>query len=428
MSHPHRHQVVVVGGGYVGALAAVRTAGRAHRRADVTLVEPRRELVQRLRMHQLAAGQDVGGYDVDKLIGRRVRHVRATADEIDLDRSVVRVSGGTGRRELPFDQVILALGSMIDADAVPGAREHAHSLQDPAAAARLNARLRHLPEEATVAVCGAGLTGIEAASEFAAARCDLRVQLLAAERLGEWLSPAGREELALRLARLGVEVVEGARVVAVHPRRLALADGRELPVDATVWCTGFIGHPLAWNSGLPTDNRGCLLIDATLRCVSHPQVLGAGDAAAIPTLPNGGAFRMSCQAGLPAGAHAADSAVAVVQGREPRPFDFGYLHQGMSLGRRDGLVQWVDRADRPKNSVLTGRLAALYKELVTRSAVLSIRWERRVPGTMRWLSGGAPVAQAMEAASADGAVGRAAPPFGLVEHRQTASRPPRWTA
>jgi NADH:quinone reductase (non-electrogenic) len=99
---------------------------------------------------------------------------------------------------------------------------------------------------------------------------------------------------------------------------------------------------------------------------------------------------MTCQAGMPAGAHAADNAVATLQGREPEIFDFGYLHQPISLGRRDGLIQWVDRADRPKPSVLTGRRAALYKELVARSAVPTITLERRVPGALRWPSAGRP--------------------------------------
>jgi NADH:quinone reductase (non-electrogenic) len=57
---------------------------------------------------------------------------------------------------------------------------------------------------------------------------------------------------------------------------------------------------------------------------------------------------MTCQAGMPSGADAADTALATLMGREPRPFNFGYIHQPISLGRRDGLIQWVDRADRQK--------------------------------------------------------------------------------
>ena len=304
----------------------------------------------------------------------------------------MRTCGEDGDRALPFDFVILATGSTIDDAAVAGLPEHAHSLADPGAAARLSVTLRQLRARDVVAVCGGGLTGIEAASEFAAARPDLRVKLVTAGRLGAWLSDRGEEELRERLGRLGVELVEQTMVQGVECGRVVLDGGAVLEADATVWCGGFVGHPLARASGLAIDEQGRLRVDGTLRSVSHPQVLGAGDAAAIPTLPNGAAFRMSCQAGMPSGAHAADTVAAAIRGREPEPFDLGYIHVLMSLGRRDGLVQWVDRADRPKDKVLTGRRAAAYKELVTRSAVLTIAWERRLPGATRWLAGGTPAA------------------------------------
>jgi len=372
-------------------MAAVRVAGRARRRAEVTLVDPRAELVQRLRLHQAAAGQTVRSYAPTGLTGRGVTNVQGEACEIDVDRSLVRVRGGDGDTEQPFDSVVLATGSTIDTESVPGVREHAHSLAGPASAARLGETLRTLREGAVVAVCGGGMTGIEAAGGFAETRSDLDVRLVSARRVGHWLSSVGREELNSRLWRLGMTFVEHTPIAAVDHRLLLLGDGSELGVDAAVWCGGFAGQPLARDSGLATDDRGALLVDPTLRSTSHPQILGVGDAAAIPSLPNGAAVRMTCQAGMPAGAHAADTLAALLEGREPEPFDFGYLHQAISLGRRDALVQWVDRADRPKDKVLAGRGAALLKELVTRGVVPGIRLERQVPGAARWPSGGRPI-------------------------------------
>jgi NADH dehydrogenase FAD-containing subunit len=235
------------------------------------------------------------------------------------------------------------------------------------------------------------MTGIEAAAELAAARPDLRVRLVTGGRLGGWLSSLGRDELAARLERLGVETLDQSRVAAVERRALVLTGDDEVPFDLAVWCGGFAHHALARDSGLATDARGALLVDETLRSTSHPQIVGAGDAAAVPALPNGAAFRMTCQAGMPSGAHAADTVVAVLRDREPTAFDLGYIHQPISLGRRDGLIQWVDRADRPKDRVLTGRRAALYKEFVTRGALIGIRMERSMPGRAKWLKGGVPV-------------------------------------
>jgi hypothetical protein len=61
---------------------------------------------------------------------------------------------------------------------------------------------------------------------------------------------------------------------------------------------------------------------------------------------------------------------AELAGREPRPLRFRYVSQCISLGRRDGLVQFVHADDTPREAVLTGRLAALYKEAIVRGTVL----------------------------------------------------------
>jgi NADH dehydrogenase len=183
----------------------------------------------------------------------------------------------------------------------------------------------------------------------AEARPDLDVRLLTAGSLGDRLSAAGRTELAIPLTPLGVDVREHARVASVDERSLTFADGGEMP--------------------------------------------------ATPALSNGAAFRMTCRAGMPSGAHAADTVAAVACGREPERFDLGYIHMPISLGRRDGLIQWVDRANRPKPKVLVGGRAALYKELVTRGAVPSISMERRIPGALKWLHGGEPIGDPEPAAA-----------------------------
>jgi NADH dehydrogenase FAD-containing subunit len=395
-----KQRIVVIGGGYAGALAAVRLADRARGRAAVTLVEPRAELVQRLRLHQLATGQRVRSFDLVKLTGRRVENVRGRAVAVDPERGTVAIERAGRLSELAFDQVLLANGSTVDVESVPGVAEHAHTLASPEAATLLHEALSALPAGALAAVCGAGFTGVEAASEIAAARPDLRVSLLSARTVGDGLSARGARELRRRLERLGVELADHQAVAAVEPGVVVLVDGEEVAVDVVVWCGGFAANPLARDSGLPVDERGLLAVDATLRSIGYANVIGAGDAAAIPAFVNGARYRMTCQAGMPSGAHAADTAVATLKGDRPRPFDFGYIHMPLSLGRRDGLIQWVDRADRPKEKVLAGRRAAIYKELVTRGAVPSIRWERRIPGALRWPSAGAaPTTRAPQAAA-----------------------------
>jgi NADH:ubiquinone reductase (H+-translocating) len=380
----NKEHVVVLGGGYAGALAAVRLAGRARRRAKVTLVDPKPHFVQRLRLHQVAVGQKVAEPSYRKLLGRRVEIVEGWAQHIDTERGRVVVSGAAGVGELPFDRLIYAVGSTVDRSGTPGVAEHAYTLADVAAARRLNHVLHYSSRARELTVVGGGMTGLEMASELATQFPERPVKLVTAGQLGGWLSERAREYLAATLSRQAVEVIEAVRVERVEPDRLLLADGAELPSGLTIWCGGFRASPLAANSGLETDGLDRLLVDRTLRSISHPQIIGAGDSAATPAFVAGRPLRMACQVAGPMGGHAAETALAELKGREPKALHFGYLHQPISLGRKDGLIQFVDRADRPKDSMLTGRSAAIYKELISSGPIPSMKLERLLPGATKW--------------------------------------------
>jgi NADH:ubiquinone reductase (H+-translocating) len=267
---------------------------------------------------------------------------------------------------------------------VPGVREHAESVKDIAAARGLSHAVHYASEGSIVAVVGGGMTGLEVASKIASAYPALKVKLVTRGETGGWLSARGRQYIRAALARQGVEVIEHVRVRQVEPERLLLADGAEVAARVIVWCGGFRASDLARCSGLDTDERGRVVVDRMLRSVSHPQIVAAGDSAATPPFVAGMPLRMCCQAAGPAAAHAADVVRAEIKGCDPKEFHFGYVHQPISLGRRDGLIQFVDRADRPKNSILTGRRAAIYKELITAGTIPSIKLERLLPGSTKW--------------------------------------------
>lgn len=388
---PDGHRIVVIGGGYVGAVAAARAAGRAGRRAQVTLIDPEGSLVQRLRLHQVATGQRVVAPELRKLCGRRVEQLLGRAELIDPERGRVHVrrQGDASTRVIPYDSLIVATGSTVDTTTVPGVAEHAHSLSDLGSSLRLARELERAPEGARILVIGGGLTGIEAASEIADARPDAEVAIVGSESFGGWLSPAGRSHLRGAFDRLGIDVLDGVRVDGVGIGAIEPATGSSLPFDLAVWCGGFVPRSLASESGLAVGPRGGMLVDRRMRSLSHPEVLAAGDAAECPHLTNGASIRMTCQAGIPAGAHAADVVVASIRGRAEEDFDFGYVAQSVSLGRRDGLIQWLDRADRPRDHVTCGRRAARLKQMVTTGGAKAAGWERRIPGVNRWLASGA---------------------------------------
>ncbi|MFH8609782.1 NAD(P)/FAD-dependent oxidoreductase [Streptomyces sp. NPDC018029] len=365
------HRLVIVGAGYAG-LSAARRLARKLRGSDVTitLVNASDRFVERVRLHQLAAGQRVAAPSLrQQLSGTPVRLAVGRVTSIDTTgRTVVmdRAPGAIG-----YDTLVYALGSRAWLDDVPGAAEHAYAVATPEEATRLRHRVAEIASGGTVAVVGGGLTGLETASELAESHPGLRVRLFTgADDVGPGLTPRARTHLRRALRRLDVSVHSGALVTAVREDGLDLRDGAPFAADAVVWTTGFRAPELARAAGFATDESGRMLVDATLRSVSHPEVYAVGDAAA--GLSVGGApSRMSCQAALPMGRGVADVVAARLTGREPEPVRIGYIFTNISLGRRDGVVQFTRADDSPRRFVLTGRAAAAFKEAIVRSTVRS---------------------------------------------------------
>lgn len=379
MSGPQTH-VVVLGGGYAGVMAANRLMSRDDVR--VTLVNPRPRFVERIRLHQLAAGNHGAAEDYAAVLNPGVRLVVGTAERIDA--AARRVSLGSGQgpdgAHLDYDYLVYAVGSTgAVPDAVPGATDFAYPLSELEQAERLRARLADLAKPAPIVVVGGGLTGIETAAEFAEAG---RTVTLVSPVVGPSLSRPGRRSVLKRLGRLRVTVLSAA-VASVGADHVVLSDGRSLPSAVTVWTTGFGVPGLAAASGLTTDALGRLRTDETLTSVDDDRIVAAGDSVA----PSGVPYRMSCQAGLPLGAQAAGTVLARISGIDADNATVPMSGQCISLGRGAGTVQLQRRDDTPVNLYIGGRAGAFVKEQVCRYTVKWLGAEARKPGSYRSLKG-----------------------------------------
>lgn len=376
-------QMVIIGAGYAGMLAAVRldknTRGQD---VQITLINERDTFVERVRMHQRATNQPVPKrLIVDMLRGTRVTFMQGRVTGIVPDQNFVAVQTSTSTQVIPYDTLVYALGSMIDRDALPGVREHAYVLnfEGERSAAAL---AQVLPDAARagkrLVVVGGGLTGIEAASEFADTYPNLKVVLVTRGEVGEGVSERGRAHLRATLERLGVELHEHTGIAEIRARALRLADGSSLPFDLCLWAGAFTVPSLARLSGIAVNERGQIRVDPFLRSISHPNIYAIGDAA-NPINKHGVLTRMACATALPQAAQAADNIGAALLGKPETALDYAYAIQCISLGRNDGLIQFVNADDSPQERILTGRKAAVVKELVVRFAAKSSWLTRVVP-------------------------------------------------
>ncbi|MDG9716662.1 NAD(P)/FAD-dependent oxidoreductase [Streptomyces sp. DH24] len=367
--------VIVVGGGYAGVMAANRLTRRDD--VTVTLINPRPAFVERIRLHQLVAGSDDAVVDFTEVLAEGVRLVVDTVTRIDAaERTVTLADGGS----VGYDYLIYAVGSGSADPQVPGAAEFAHPIAGLEEAERLRQVVAAAPATAAVTVVGAGPTGIETAAELAEE--GRAVTLVCGGVLGPYLHPRGRRSVAKRLAALGVTVVDGpdTKVTAVTRDSVRLGGGRELPSEVTIWTAGFGVPDLAVRSGLSTDALGRLLTDETLTSVDDTRVVAAGDSAAPSGLP----FRMSCQAAGPLGAQAAETVLSRIAAQEPTPVDVGFTGQCISLGRRVGVFQFAHKDDTARKLYIGGGLGGKIKEFVCKHTIKQLADEASKPGSFAW--------------------------------------------
>ncbi|MFD1832531.1 NAD(P)/FAD-dependent oxidoreductase [Streptomyces desertarenae] len=364
-----KHRIVVLGAGYAGAFAAGNLARRLSRAdTEITVVNAVPHFVERMRLHQLAIGRDLAFHklaDVFAGTGVRLRLARVTG--LDPERKTVAVTGEDGDGELAYDTLLHALGSSVAHHGVPGAAEYAFDVIGLSSALRLRERLAGLGRGGTVLVVGEGLTGVETATEFAESRPDLSVALAARGEPGAWLSPKARRHLRQAFDRLGITVHEHTGIEAVEPTRAVAADGTSIPAEVTVWSAGFAVHPIAAAGGLEVAGTGRILVDRTMRSVSHPDVYAAGDCAhAIGD--NGRPLPMSCASAGCTATQATAAIIARLTGGEVPTTALKYHGNHISLGRRDAIFQMVDGNARPKTWYLGGRTAARLKSGVLKAA------------------------------------------------------------
>ncbi|MEV5886643.1 FAD-dependent oxidoreductase [Streptomyces sp. NPDC052020] len=364
-----KYRIVVLGAGYAGAFAAGNLARRlSPADTEITVVNAEPDFVERMRLHQLAAGRDLAFRKLaDVFAGSGVRLRLARVTGVDPERRTVAVTGGDGDGELAYDTLLHALGSSVAHHGVPGVAEYAFDVAGLSSALRLRERLAGLGAGGTVLVVGEGLTGIEAATEFAESRPDLSVALAARGELGAWLSPKARRHLRQAFDRLGITVHEHTAIEAVEPARAIAADGRSVPAEVTVWSAGFAVHPIAADSGLEVTGTGRIVVDRTMRSVSHPDVYAAGDCVhAIGD--NGRPLPMSCASAGSTATQATAAIIARLTGREVPVTGLKYHGNHISLGRRDAIFQMVDGDARSTSWYLGGRTAARLKAGVLKGA------------------------------------------------------------
>jgi len=314
----------VVGGGAGGLELATGLGDRLSRRgrADVTLIDKARTHLWKPLLHEVAAGSmDFAVHELDYLAQSHWHHFRYRVGEmtaLDRTRREVHVApyfdeeGNevTPARSVPYDTLIIAVGSQTNDFGTPGVHEQALRLDEPPQAERFHRRLVNAcirahtqteplrPEQLHVAIIGAGATGVELAAQlhnttrelvaYGLDRIDpekdVKINVIeAADRILPAL-PERLSEAALKLLRgLGVLVHVSSRVAEVLPNGVKLAGGRIIPAELVVWAAGVKAPDFLKDlDGLETNRINQLVVLPTLQTTRDPSIFAIGDCASCP--------------------------------------------------------------------------------------------------------------------------------------------------
>lgn len=329
------HRVVIVGGGVGGLGLATRlseTLGRAGL-AQIVLVDRWPTHFWKPLLHEAASGQldpathqlqyavqaQRHGFEFEQgelaALDRTNRHITLNALH-DADGREILPS-----RQLAFDTLVLAMGSVTQYFGVPGAAEHALPLESVAhaeafrrklldACLRANHARRAQTAQAdtpvSINIIGAGATGVELAaalrdtvrllnrySPFSLDPVrDFRIRLIESS---ERVLPALSETISARaqkmLDSLGVDVLNATRVTEVRADAVLTHAGEPLASNIAIWTAGIAGPPvLRTLDGIAVNRNAQVQVSRTLQCVNDANIFGLGDCAACPSSENADAF------------------------------------------------------------------------------------------------------------------------------------------
>jgi NADH dehydrogenase len=364
-------RILILGGGFGGLYTALELEKQLGGRPDVeiTLVNRDNFFLFTPMLHEVAAS-DLDSSNIVNPIRKMLRITQFFAGEIeaiDLERRTVSVTHGIDTRhnhELPYDHLVLALGSVTNFHGIGGLSELALPMKSLEDAVRLRDRLIEQLEEAdfecstlppeqllTFVVAGGGFAGVEtiaAINDFLRHALKfypnlkpemLRLVLVDSHstvlpELGEELGRYAQRKLEERK----VEFRLGVRIAAVSADSITLSDGSALPARTLVWTAGTAPCPLLETLDC-AKQRGRVVVKDDLELPGFPGVWALGDCAAVADESTGGFCPPTAQHALRQGKTLGRNIAAAILGKPTQSFRFTTIGQLAAIGRRTGVAK-----------------------------------------------------------------------------------------
>ena len=403
-----KKRVVILGGGFGGVSVAKRLE-RIYSRDDslgITLVSESNYLLFTPMLAEVASS-GLEAQHISAPIRAACPHTsfhRAEVLEVDSSQQVVRTgsAGSANTETIPYDHLVLALGSVPNYFGLPGLEDHSFTLKSLEDAIRLRNHIIALLEQAdsepndeerrsqlTFVVAGGGFAGTEAIAElFDLVRSvlhfypniqasELRFVLIhSRDRILPELSAELGDYALNKLQARGIEFLLNSRVTGATGQEVLLEEDQSVATRTLIWTAGNQPNPLL--RGLPCErNRaGAVIVDSTLQVAGLTNVWAVGDCAEIPDIDHEGqSYPPTAQHALREGKVLAENIAATISNKPLKRFRFRAIGVLVGLGHRTAAAEIRGR-----------RFSGLLAWLMWRSIYLSKLpgMEKKVRVTLDW--------------------------------------------
>lgn len=392
-----KKNIVVMGAGYGGITAALRLARlfRQHPEYQIHLVDRNPYHTLKTQLHEAAVRKTAISIPIDRIIQRQkiIFHL-GEVTRIDSLEHIVHMES----KSLPFNYLIIALGSQVNFYNIPGLQENSFPLQTLRDAHLIfdyiNQLCKHAASEPVegrrrdmlrFVIGGGGLSGVEFAAELAdhATRCVRNthvnpqdVEIIIVES-GSHIVPRMDESFATRihkkLLEKGIKIIPKAKIIGRTPDTATLSSGEVLKTQTLIWTGGIRISELARESGLKIGQSGRIVVDEFLRADGLPFIYAIGDNALAINPITGQPVPTAAQFALQQGRLVAHNIYADIFGGMRIPYHPKVLGEVVSLGRHLA-VGWL-ALPFLKKITFVGFLGSLLKTAVQEKHLFLLRKE-----------------------------------------------------
>ncbi|MFJ5436024.1 NAD(P)/FAD-dependent oxidoreductase [Pectobacterium sp. CHL-2024] len=351
-------KIVIVGGGAGGLELATSLGHKLGRKkkAEITLVDRNHSHLWKPLLHEVATGSLDDDMDALSYLAHARNHYfqfqLGMLTDIDREEQHIQLAEVcdeqgdvlVAARRIPYDILVVALGSTSNDFGTPGVKDHCIFLDNPKQARRFHNEMLNLflkftanqeeKERVNIAIVGGGATGVELSAELHNAvkqlhsygfdgldNQTLNVTLVeAGERILPALPPRISAAAHQELNNIGVRVLTKTMVTSAESGGLNTKDGEFIEADLMVWAAG-IKAPDAMKeiAGLETNRINQLVVESTLQTTRDPNIFAIGDCASCPQ-EGGGFVPPRAQAAHQMASRCHSNIIALLNGQTPKPY------------------------------------------------------------------------------------------------------------